>query len=451
MADGLNINTKADLADYCLRKLGFPAIDIEIDQEQIDDRIEEALRYWHDIHYDGYEKIYLARKLTAQDILNAEEKRVIGVPDQARVISRAGYNQLSVGKAHSGARETIDTSADVANGVNIVLDDSIKSVSRVLLPSLYSVSGTGFFSYQYRARLAFYGEANLTDYYFFRMQLAEIRDMFQHEPVITFKRHTNHLTVEGTRFEEGQWLVIECNRRISPFRMPKFVSLLSGTITEYTEPYVRDDVEYTDVEVKIDEIDEDILRGSTTFSKLLDNPYVLGRHVVFPQLAYDLRVNSVLEYKGSETIPDPLRWKDIIASVKEGETTIKLRLQGDFRTDVEDDDTFSLVVDTKCHEARNDKATGFWNWTDDTLQYIFPDGDLYGYRNVWRDRFVRDYAYLLIKRQWGEILKKFEGVVLPGGAEINGQQIYEEADEMIREIDENRIENFSAIPLGRFG
>jgi uncharacterized radical SAM superfamily protein len=50
--------------------------------------------------------------------------------------------------------------------------------------------------------------------------------------------------------------------------------------------------------------------------------------------------------------------------------------------------------------------------------------------------FLKQYATALIKRQWGENLKKFTGVVLPGGITLDGKTIYDEAVEEIRQIEE---------------
>ena len=51
---------RAELKDYCLRKLGFPVIDINVDDDQLDDRIDDALQLYQDFHFDGTEKTYLA-------------------------------------------------------------------------------------------------------------------------------------------------------------------------------------------------------------------------------------------------------------------------------------------------------------------------------------------------------------------------------------------------------
>ena len=48
--------TKADFKEFCLRKLGKPVIDINVSTEQVDDRVDEALSYYNDYHFDGVEK-----------------------------------------------------------------------------------------------------------------------------------------------------------------------------------------------------------------------------------------------------------------------------------------------------------------------------------------------------------------------------------------------------------
>ena len=47
------ILTRSDFKLYCLRRLGFPTIEINVDDDQIEDRIDDALQYWQDYHFDG--------------------------------------------------------------------------------------------------------------------------------------------------------------------------------------------------------------------------------------------------------------------------------------------------------------------------------------------------------------------------------------------------------------
>lgn len=62
--------TRADFKEYCLRRLGKPVIEINVDDDQIEDRIDEALKYYWDYHFDGSEKIYYKHIVTSQDVTN---------------------------------------------------------------------------------------------------------------------------------------------------------------------------------------------------------------------------------------------------------------------------------------------------------------------------------------------------------------------------------------------
>jgi hypothetical protein len=70
-------NSRESFKEYCLRKLGKPVIEINVDDDQVDDRIDEALLYFADYHFDGTEKTYYKYKITQTDITN----RYITLPD----------------------------------------------------------------------------------------------------------------------------------------------------------------------------------------------------------------------------------------------------------------------------------------------------------------------------------------------------------------------------------
>ena len=65
-------NTKATLKEYCLRALGEPVIDVNVDVDQCDDRIDEALQYFAQYHYDGIERMYLKHLITADEVTRAK-------------------------------------------------------------------------------------------------------------------------------------------------------------------------------------------------------------------------------------------------------------------------------------------------------------------------------------------------------------------------------------------
>jgi hypothetical protein len=62
------ITNRSQFKDYCLRRLGWPVIEINIDDEQIEDRIDDALQYWQDYHFDGLQKVYYIKRLQQADI-----------------------------------------------------------------------------------------------------------------------------------------------------------------------------------------------------------------------------------------------------------------------------------------------------------------------------------------------------------------------------------------------
>ena len=78
-------NSKATLKEYCLRALGKPVIEINVDEEQVDDRIDEALQYFSQYHYDGVERMYMKYQVTADDITRARSHETVGTGSEGSV------------------------------------------------------------------------------------------------------------------------------------------------------------------------------------------------------------------------------------------------------------------------------------------------------------------------------------------------------------------------------
>jgi hypothetical protein len=64
------ISSRPDFKNYCLRRLGFPVIELNLDDDQIEDRIDDAMQFFAQYHYDGVEQMYLPYIITANDITN---------------------------------------------------------------------------------------------------------------------------------------------------------------------------------------------------------------------------------------------------------------------------------------------------------------------------------------------------------------------------------------------
>ena len=64
------VTSRQGLIDFCRRSLGEPVVELNIDDQQVDDRIDEAIDYFRQYHFDGIEKMYLKHMITQDDIDN---------------------------------------------------------------------------------------------------------------------------------------------------------------------------------------------------------------------------------------------------------------------------------------------------------------------------------------------------------------------------------------------
>ena len=231
-----SVNSRQGLIDYCLRRLGQPVIEINIDEDQLDERVDDALEYFQEYHFDGVEKVFLKHLITAEDITNEY----------------------------------------------IPMGDPVISVIRVLpIPSFDSFQG-GFFNEEYQLRLNDlnnFSGSSLIQWEMTQQNFSLVEQLFSIAPTMMFNRKQNRVYLEADwndKFSVNDVLVIEAYRALNP-----------ATFTE-----------------------------------------------------------------------------------------------------------------------------------------------------VWNDMFLKKYTTALIKRQWGENLKKFQGVVLPGGITLDGKTIYDEAVDEIRQIEE---------------
>ena len=65
-----NPTSRATLIDYCKRRLGEPVIELNVDEDQVEDRVDEALQYYQEYHSDATVRTYLKHQITAQDVSN---------------------------------------------------------------------------------------------------------------------------------------------------------------------------------------------------------------------------------------------------------------------------------------------------------------------------------------------------------------------------------------------
>lgn len=83
---------REELKDFCLRQLGYPVIQINVDDVQVDDAVELALEYWHEFHFDGTERTYLKHLITETDMSNQYIQLGNDVISATRVFPVGGTN-----------------------------------------------------------------------------------------------------------------------------------------------------------------------------------------------------------------------------------------------------------------------------------------------------------------------------------------------------------------------
>jgi hypothetical protein len=248
------VTNRNQFTDYCLRKLGFPVIEINVDPDQVSDRIDDALQYFQDYHFDGLQKTYYIHEITQEDVDNR-------------------YLDLS----------------DVRDNANAATQ--VVGVTRIF-PLQDSQSSINMFDLRYQLRLNELYDFTSASYINYTMTMQHLRmleQLFTGEVPIRYQRHTEKLFVD--------WA-----------------------------------------------------------------------------------------------------WGDQEAPVGQ-----------------------PVIVD--CYTIINPNV----------------------YNRVWDDRWLKRYATALVKRQWGENLKKFGGIQLPGGVVLNGDKIFEEAMQEIDDLEKDMENNYGGV------
>lgn len=187
-----NPTTRAQFKEYCLRKLGKPVIEINVDDDQVDDRIDEALQFFQEYHFDGVEKIYLKHKITQADI----NRRWIYAPDAVLYVT----------------------------GV-MPFDDSNSSIN--------------MFDLRYQLRLHDLYDFTSVSYVSYEITMQHIRTLqllFSGTPQFRFNKHQNKLMldIDWTRdVEANEYVIVECYRKLNPDTIS-----LTGTLSGNTDSNV---------------------------------------------------------------------------------------------------------------------------------------------------------------------------------------------------------------------
>ena len=167
--------SREEFIEYILRKIGAPVIEINVSEEQVEDRVDEAVSFWRDYHYNGSQLIYLKHQITQADKDN-------------------GY---------------------------VTLPQKLLGISKVFPFDTSISTGTGMFNVQYQFVLN--NMTDLTSYnmqhYYMTMQHIEfMQEILVGKPLIRYNKHVNRLHIDNdiSHWKIGNYIIIEAYDVIDP-------------------------------------------------------------------------------------------------------------------------------------------------------------------------------------------------------------------------------------------
>lgn len=304
------VATREQLKQYCLRALGAPVLEINVDDDQLEDRIDEALEYWRQYHHEGIEKMYLKHQIRASKLTLTTS-----------VAQNFPISAIITGQT-SGAKATVTRQTDAeSTGTTLYIRGIVgtfqigETISDGTTSAVIATGGI------------FIGEID-TKY----IQLPDI--------------------VYGVT-------------RLLPFA------------------------------------------GTQTSKSMFDIQYQLRLNDL-----YDLTSTSIIYYK---MVMSHLALLDLELN---GRPQIRFnRLQGRIYPDI--------------------------NWEADIApgDFMIVEGyramDPTTFPRVWSESWLKHYTTALFKKQWAVNIKKFSGIQLPGGVTLDGQSLYDEAVNEIKELEDS--------------
>lgn len=304
------ITTRQELKDYCLRRLGFPVIEINVDDDQVEDRVQDAIDHWNEYHFDGVERVYLKAQVEASEL------------------------RLS----------TIFAS-------QFIIDEIVTGATSGATAKVYAVKSS---------------------------TILKIR-----KEIGTF---SNGETITGDT--------------------SGFSTTLHGSAAYTEKSWTSGDFTVSNAVTGVIRVLPFGGAGSTRSSTNIFD------------VVYQFRLNDMYNLLSSDVI--------YFQQVKQHLQLLDDMFAG-FRTF-----TFNRKKDIIHLDVHMDTT---FDDEDFVVFEVYRVLDPETYTEIYNDIFLRRYVTALIKRQWGENMKKFGGMQLPGGVTLNGQVIFDEALAEINELE----------------
>jgi hypothetical protein len=246
------VATREALKQYALRALGAPVLEINVDEDQLEDRLDEAIDYWRLYHYDGIEKVYLKQIIRASEMtLTAAvtanfivEERIVGATSGAkatvtRETSRQSSGTMLLVKNVEGTFVGGETITGQTGGLTATLNSTtpitlreydkryleiselVYGITRVL-PFTDASSSKNIFDLQYQLRLNDLYDLTSTSLIYYKTVMSHLAlldlELNGHQ-IYRFNRMQGKLFLDinwAADIALGDFIVVECYRALDP-------------------------------------------------------------------------------------------------------------------------------------------------------------------------------------------------------------------------------------------
>lgn len=428
-------SSRDELKEYCLRKLGKPVLEINVDDDQISDCIDDGLQYFQERHYDGVIRMYLKYKFTDEDIarFKSSNKQLTDVEGQILTLSGTPSN-VSVGTqvyttGQFDSKGIIQYWNSITKQLGVYLTDKSNkfTTSDVIVNDSSNLTITNVLDRTQIQTLKLNSTPTSTT------SLGNVK--IQCGTGSTTNSGASG-TISGNILNTGlvyfntttENINVQLDNEYVPFKVGDTVTItglnknFTVTSAEQTLPKLSEALNYIEI--------PDWIIGINRIHDFLDKSSMN----IF-DIRYQFRLNDLYDFSSAEllyyeTVKTRL---EFLYFILEGSKMIRFNrrlgrvyLDLDFASDIQPGNYIIL----------------------DCYRMLDPSDA----PRVWNDFFLKRYVTALIKKQWGQNLIKYQGVQLPGGLTLNGRELYDDAVNELKDL-EDRMDNYqySEPPLDLIG
>jgi hypothetical protein len=424
-------NSRDELKEYCLRQLGKPVLEINVDDDQISDRIDEGLQYFQERHYDGVIRMYLKYQFTDQDIarFKSSNRKITDVDGQIITVSGTPSN-LTIGREvfvnnQFEPKGILEYWNPNTNQMGILLKERSNkfTTSDIVLDDVSNLTITSVLDKTQLQTLVL-NPIPVSAQALTNAQIKTVSGSGASGILSGNVLNTGlvYFTVSTTNIN------LQLDNQYIPFKVGDTVSIagLAGTYTvtstQQTLPQLSEALNYIEI--------PDWIIGINKIHDFLDKSSMN----IF-DIRYQFRLNDLYDFSSAELLYyESVKTRlEFLYFILEGAKMIRfnrrlgrLYLDLDFASDIQPGNFVIL----------------------DCYRLLDPSDS----PRVWNDFFLKRYVTALIKKQWGQNLIKYEGVQLPGGLTLNGRQLYQDATTELKDL-ESSMDNYqySEPPMDMIG